>query len=284
MNKKIKESFDLIHAEDEIKNSTKDFLMRKMTAHNFAGSTAVHNYACSTAAKKTASSFRRKHLSIPAGICIAVLMFTLIAVPVYFTPASVISIDINPSIELNLNCFDRVIFVKSYNDDGLVLKESLNLRFMNYQDAVDKILNSGKITELLAADEVISIVVIDSNEKQCEKILSGVSSCAENHSNTFCHSADKGDVSQAHELDMSYGKYCAFLELKELDDNITPEEVKAMTMREIRNMIKELSTDSYNTPPEESTTIHDDEHIEDEHHNGNGSHHGNGNGMHHGSN
>lgn len=265
MNKKIKESFDLIHAEEEIKNSTRDFLMRKTAAHNFAGSTA---------AKKAASSSRRKHLSIPAGICIAVLMFAVIAVPVYFTTASVISIDINPSIELNLNCLDRVISVKSYNDDGLALKKSLNLRFMNYQDALDKILDNGKIKELLASDEVISIVVIDSNEKQCEKILSGVSSCAENHGNTFCHSADKEDVSQAHELGMSYGKYCAFLELKELDKNITPEEVKAMTMREIRNMIKELSTDSYNTPPEESTTIHEDEHIENEHHNGEGMHHG----------
>lgn len=260
---RIKESFDLIHAEEEIKNSTKDFLMRKTgAAFNFTDISSIMN---TTPASRQKHHFAPARI-IPAVICLAALLFVIVAVPVYFTPSSVISIDINPSIELNLNCLDRVISVKSYNDDGLALKESLNVRFMNYRDALNVILDNNKITELLANDEVISIVVIDSDEKKCERILSGVTSCAKEHQNTFCHSANKGEVSLAHELGMSYGKYCAFLELTEFDSDITLEEVKGMTMREIRNLIKELSADSSYTLPDESPTEHENENSENEHH------------------
>ena len=94
----------------------------------------------------------------------------------YFTSTSVISIDINPSVELDINCFGRVISVVSYNDDGSELKKSTNVRFLDYKDALIRILNDKDISELLTQDEILSVVVIaDKNSvKKCSPTLSYV--------------------------------------------------------------------------------------------------------------
>ena len=57
----------------------------------------------------------------------------------YFTEASVISVDINPSLELNLNPFDRVISVKGYNKDGENPAEEADVKFMDYKEALEEI-------------------------------------------------------------------------------------------------------------------------------------------------
>lgn len=53
----------------------------------------------------------------------------------------------------------------------------------------------------------------------------------------------------AHEAGMSFGKYKAFLELQALNPDITAEDIKDLTMRQIRDMIAELSgnTDEANS-------------------------------------
>ena len=44
-------------------------------------------------------------------------------------------------------------------------------------------------------------------------------------------------VTGAHKEGLSYGKYRAFLELQKLEPGITPEEIRGMSMREIRERI-----------------------------------------------
>ena len=87
----------------------------------------------------------------------------------YFVPTAVISIDINPSIELEINRFNKVVQVKNYNKDGEELSEELDIRFLNYSQAVENILNNTTIINLLSQDELLSITVI-SNQEQSEKI------------------------------------------------------------------------------------------------------------------
>mgnify|MGYP006964182038 CR=1 FL=1 len=42
----------------------------------------------------------------------------------YFIPTVKISIDINPSMELGVNRFDRIVSVEGYNDDGKIWQMS----------------------------------------------------------------------------------------------------------------------------------------------------------------
>ncbi|HIZ42609.1 MAG TPA: hypothetical protein H9811_08620 [Candidatus Gemmiger excrementigallinarum] len=56
--------------------------------------------------------------------------------------------------------------------------------------------------------------------------------------------AGAGEVEQAHECGLSYGKYRAYRELAALDPTVTPEAVQGMTMREIRDRIAALTGDA----------------------------------------
>lgn len=221
MNDRLKEAFDAVHAEEELKNRTEEFLLRKIADH---------------------SPKRNFHRAVVSSVaCLALIFGTLFGYWLYFTPTSMISIDVNPSFELEVNRFNRVISVNGYNEDGQVLAKELNLRFTNYEDAVNEILAQESIASYLQKDGFLSIVVTGEDEKQSDEILENVKACTEGHENVFCTEANFEEVSAAHEAGLSFGKYRMFLELQQLDPEITPEEVQGMTMREIRDWIDSLS-------------------------------------------
>ena len=217
MNDPLKESFDQIHAEEELKEKTRAYLREQ-----------TRDY------QRTRSFSYRPLLS--AAACL-LLLVCLGLWRVYFTPVSVISIDINPSLELELNRFDRVLSVEGYNEDGQALADSLDLRFLNYQEALEQVLSSDTVVSCLAQNEYLSIAVVDDNTQRQETLLAGVQACT----------ADSTDLEAAHHLGLSYGKYQAYLELRALDPDITPQEVQNMTMREIRQLIADLSASSENS-------------------------------------
>lgn len=220
MNEKIKETFDKIHAEEELKNRTKAFVTHKKNEHK--------------------KKFPYKRL-IPVTASFLFILIAIIGYRLYFTPVTTISIDVNPSIELGINRFDKVVSVKGYNQDGEDLVSELNVQFKNYTEALDKILSNESFARLLSQGEELSIAVIDSDETRSETVLSNIQPCTAKQKNAYCYSADPKEIEEAHEAGFSYGKYRAYLELQALDPNITAEEVKGMTMKEIRSLIEELS-------------------------------------------
>ncbi len=78
-----------------------------------------------------------------------------------FTPTVEISIDVNPSIELGVNRFDKIISVSSYNNDGQELVDSLDIKYLDYAQAIDQILRNESVNALLSNNEVMTIGVID---------------------------------------------------------------------------------------------------------------------------
>lgn len=224
MNNIFKELFGPIQAEEELKDRTKAFLAKK--TQNYAGAE---------------SKKHRYHAYAAACAC---MLFVLIGGRwLFFTPTAKISIDINPSIELSINRLDRVIFVDGFNEDGRELTSTLDIKYKNYAEAVEQILNCDRITALLSGDEVMTITVIGMDGQQSAKILSDVEMCTARQSNTRCYFALPEEVAAAHETGLSCGKYRAFLELQLLDPDITPETVRGMTMREIWELIDSLTVD-----------------------------------------
>ena len=90
-----------------------------------------------------------------------------------------ISIDINPSVELGVNRFNRIISFESYNDDGQELVDSLDIKFMDYSEAVNQIVESEDITSLLSDGEILTIAVVGADNLQSQKIFSNIQSCTE---------------------------------------------------------------------------------------------------------
>lgn len=220
MNHTFKELFDPIQAEEELKDRTRAFLAQK--------------------AQRYAREKKRRYY-VYAAACACMLLILFGGRWLYFTPTAKISIDINPSIELNVNRFDRVISVDGFNEDGRALSNALDVKHKNYVQAIEAIVNNGSILSLLSGDETMTITVIGSDGQQSAKLLSGVETCAAEHRNTYCYFVQPEEVAAAHETGLSCGKYRAYLELQFLDPDITPETVQDMTMREIWERIGLLS-------------------------------------------
>lgn len=222
MRDKLKETFDQIHAEEELKENTLEFLAEKRRRDR----------------KKRFPQSRRL---VPVLACLAAVFLCLGGYRLYFTPTSIISIDINPSLELGINPFDRVVSVEGFNEDGKELAASLDLEYMSYTRAVEEILSDERIAAYLSEDQVLSIAVAGADEGKTETILSQVRACARGHKNTHCYGVSHEEITSAHEAGLSCGKYRAYLELKEYDPDITVEEVSGMTMKEIRDRIASLA-------------------------------------------
>lgn len=230
MNKACKELFGPIRAEEPLKARTRAFLAEKTRGYAGAG----------------AENTRRRVL---AAACACALLALLGGRWLYFTPTAEISIDINPSIELSVNRFDRVILVNGFNEDGRELSSRLDVKYKPYTEAVEQILNDDGVAALLSGDEIMAITVTGSNGRQSASILSSVETCAAGRHNIDCYAALPEEAAAAHEAGLSCGKYRAFLELQRLDPDITPEAVQGMTMREIRDRIDCLSSGGSDSPP-----------------------------------
>ena len=163
----------------------------------------------------------------------------------YFEPVSVISIDINPSLELSVNTYDRVVRVDGFNEDGRELAEGLQLRFLNYEEAVDRIVNSETVTTLLNREEELVITVVGEDENRNAKLCESLESYTQSRGSGSCYTALPETVEDAHSCGMSYGKYLAYQQALQQDENLTSEEVQDMTMNEIR----EITEDTCHTQP-----------------------------------
>lgn len=223
----IKQAFGEIQAEAELKDNTKNVVLQKMQGQRYGYRKARGKLA----------------------VAMACFLFLTIGVggwSVFMIPVSAISVDVNPSVELGINRFDKVVSEKGYNQDGEVLLSELDLRYMDYRDAIEMLLGSFETSEYLEDARAVSITVASENEQTKEKMISGIASCTVMEGrNVTCSSCNPAETKAAHDAGMSFGKYKAFLELKGLDASVTAEEIKELPMHQIQSMIHELSEDTF---------------------------------------
>lgn len=224
MNNQIHDAMGIVHAEESLKQSTKAFIASKTSAHTKA-----------THSRRMAAAFA----------CFALLLLGFGGWRFYMTPVSTISVDVNPSLELGVNRFDRVVSVEGYNDDGTALAASVSLTNLSYSDALDVLLSCDGMRQYRESNGLISITVIGNTEQKSEEMQAKISSCSYAASpNVECQRGNSEDVTAAHEAGLSFGKYRAYLELQALDPTISTEDVQGLTMRQIRDWINKLSAGS----------------------------------------
>ena len=218
---KLKAAFDQVRAEEELKERTKEYLSEKVYARKKKRTSPLRNFAAAAAC--------------------ALLVFLAGGSYLYFTPTAYISVDVNPSLELGINRFDRIVSVTGYNEDGKALADSLDLKYMDYSDALEALLADQDMEVYLSDNADVVLTVAGKSESQSSQILETVESCVSDHENVHCHSGDTEEIHQAHNAGLSFGKYQAYLILKKLDPSVTLEEIQDMTMSQIRELIQAYS-------------------------------------------
>ena len=218
---KLKAAFDQVRAEEKLKERTKEYLSEKVYARKKKRTSPLRNFAVAAAC--------------------ALLVFLAGGSYLYFTPTAYISVDVNPSLELGINRFDRIVSVTGYNEDGKALADSLDLKYMDYSDALEALLADQDMEVYLSDNADVVLTVAGKSESQSSQILETVESCVSDHENVHCHSGDTEEIHHAHNAGLSFGKYQAYLTLKKLDPSVTLEEIQDMTMSQIRELIQAYS-------------------------------------------
>ncbi len=221
MANRIYDAFDSIKAQPRLVESTKQFLSEKHRKET----RPVHSRV-----------FRRMFIAV----CMAFALAAGIGGYSWFQePVSYVSIDVNPSIELALNRFNRVVSMAAYNAEGEEILKSLSLKGKKYTDAICLIAGSKAMDAYLTDESELVFTVAADNRRESE-LKSGVESCSSHigHKSQSV-SADIGIVSQAHDNGFSLGKYCAYLQLAQYDDTVTVDGCRDMSMSEMHGLISE---------------------------------------------
>lgn len=222
MERKIKAAFDSVHAEASLKEETKNRIAKKTRGFE----------------KRPSGNFRR---AAALAACFLVLLLGAAGYFTYTTPVAAISLDINPSIELTVNRFDRVIHATGYNADGEQVVAELDLKNKNYTAAMNAVLQDDTVASCLKDDGILEVTLTSDSQETMQNMQNCI--CAQTTvtaGQIYCTNR-REEVEAAHAAGVSFGKYRAFLELQKVDPDVTAEEIQNLSMREIRERIAAAS-------------------------------------------
>ena len=154
---------------------------------------------------------------------------------VYQTPVAYVGIDINPSIELGVNYFDRVVSAEGDNADGQDILSEINVVGMTYEEALaslnDSLTNKGYLT----ADAAVAVTVMCDDDSRCSNLEETSQRCFSSAGQgVHCSRATSAEHHEAHESGLGMGKYLAWRSLVDAGVDISAADVAHMTMSELR--------------------------------------------------
>ncbi len=197
--------------------------------------------------------FNYKHIMALAA-CAVLLLGIFAGVYIYRennAVASVVSIDVNPSVEIKLNKNDVVVEITALNGDGQEIIAGMKLEGTDVETAlnalISSMLRSGYITEL--QNSVLIGVENDNNSKNQElrKKLNAVVSSFMKEENAGCaiitlkiEDGDNDIKRLADELGVSLGKAQIIKKLCEHNSEYTPESLALLNVNELTLLLEHL--------------------------------------------
>lgn len=177
---------------------------------------------------------RGSSYALAAAICL-LLVFCVGWHRLYSIPTSYISMDVNPSIELGINRYGRVVEAEAYNEDGRDVLRHLSLKNKPYVQAVGSLLEDEAYRKYLADNATLIFTVISDSP---DIITEELDSLEEGESyRILIYTSDSHCMEEAHRHEMSFGKYRVYLELAEYDRSVTVEDCHGMSIGEIQDRI-----------------------------------------------
>lgn len=238
MKAQIKSSLDKIKAEDELVKKTENMLQ--------------------CAYEKQTLEKKKHTMPVRAALAAAI---TLCAVSVggfsyYKTPVGYVSLDINPSVELSVNHFNRIVSAEPYNKDGEKILESGEILNSSVKEAVSDLVKSASSNGYIKKDgSTVILVTAETKDASTaarigaeavdgakDAVLSSGKPAA-----VYNESIDISARDEAKELGISPGKLNLIKKLQALDPNIKIEEYKYAEVSAIMRQIAQISVASNQT-------------------------------------
>lgn len=233
MKDRIKSAFDGIHAEEQLKEDTKRYLSQKRLVD-------VYDTAGDTRRQRRA----RTRWLAAALVCMLVIATGMFSYGAYYAEAAYIDLDINPSISLTINRFNRVIGASAYNEDGRELLAIIDLKHKTVDEALSRIIDGTALQGSLQDEGLVCVTVQSVTVDEAwllNRVQSDVQESVSHHANAEVDvfPVDADVRSSASDLYISPAKYLAIKELQSLDPDISLDECIHHNVSEIRELIHE---------------------------------------------
>lgn len=220
MKHKLKKAFDCVQADDALQAQTLAFVRQK-------------------AQRKPTGRVLR------LAAAVACLVLVLGGCGVYLTPTAHVDIDVNPSVQLGINCFDTVVSARGLNADGEELVGALDLRFRSCREAVEELLSCRRVTEALADNGVLEISVAAGKGAQNQRLMDQMADCAAQHPSADCHAVGNEEAASAREAGLSCAKYRLWTQLQQQGSDMTAAQAGELSVQELRQMLNVENGESY---------------------------------------
>ena len=218
MDDKLKDAFGVIETPERLKRMTKAHIRK-----------ATFDYGRHIAQAK---AHRRQMAALAAS-----LVLCMGGAGLWFAPVTRIGLDINPSVEIRVNVLDRVISLEGLNADGERLAAALEVAGMEYGEAMGRIMVSDELGAYLDRGDVLSITVSGLGaEHTLNQVVCRAYAVAEDDQ-IFYILADDATVRAARSEGLTVVQYEALNVLRQSLPEAAPEQVRAMTMAQIRELI-----------------------------------------------
>ncbi|MDV3428414.1 MAG: hypothetical protein LIR50_15570 [Bacillota bacterium] len=217
---------------------------------------------------------KRYIVTIAAAI---VCSFSIGGYAYYKAPVSYLSLDINPSVELGLNAFNKVVSASAYNEDGQTILEGQDVINQDVKDAVNTLVNSAA-EEGFIADDGSSVISVTSETDDKEEAEELENEAEEGANEAIEESGDAAEVikdnvalarrDEARLLGITPGKLNLIQKLQALDPSIKVEDYKDAKVKDIQKKFVELKNrtktagEQLTTADQEETTVTETEEVQ----------------------
>jgi len=166
----------------------------------------------------------------------------------YQVTNSYVMIDINPSIELEVNRMDQVINVTGLNEDGIILLADLELVGLSTEEAstiiVDNATDMGYIDEFSIENEIVVTAYCD-DDKVAEELELKIQEKLEKHlgeekipAQVMTRSIYQEKKALAEEKEVSLGKYLYIEKVAGMNSELDKEKLYDMSIKDINSEFK----------------------------------------------
>lgn len=165
----------------------------------------------------------------------------------YQAPVSYLSLDINPSVELGINTFGRVVKAEGYNNDGKKILNGINVKGSDISTAVDTLVKSAINNGYIAKDgsTVISLTSETNDKNTATNLETEAETGAKDALTTGGEKAEvlKDNVAlarrdEARKLGVTPGKLNLIQKLQRVDNAATVEQYKDAKVKDIMKAIQ----------------------------------------------
>lgn len=186
--------------------------------------------------RRSALAHRRLRRAGILAACLLAAAIGIAGITWAWQPYAYVAIDVNPSIELGINRFDRVAVTRAYNEDGEQVLEQADVQGDTYEQAMEAI--EAALREYLDESSAIELTIV-CNDREAASQLETVGTRCLDEAGTgrvHCSHASEEDHHAAGDAGMGVGKYRVYQELVDAGVDIDPEEAQGMTMRELLDL------------------------------------------------